>query len=84
MVNPRIKQIADSLTKAQVEAMLHKNAGGTSYSWARMQTLDALRKRGLLYRKTGPGAMYCPQTAIEWPLTPDGLAVRQLLQERTE
>lgn len=70
------KTIADSLTEAQRAALLHPRAGDSSYGWARMGTLEALYSRKLVGRQTGRGALYSPQTAIKWPLTPLGLAVR--------
>lgn len=74
-----IAEVAASLSEAQRAAMLHRRAGGSSYAWARIGTLDALHARGLVKRIAGPGAFYSPQTAIEWPLTDYGKAVRQHL-----
>ena len=73
--------IAKGLTKAQKEALLHPNAGGSSYGWARMGTLEALYSRHLVAKRAGVGSMFSPQTAIKWPLRPLGLAVRQALKE---
>ena len=79
-----VERIAKGLTKAQREAMLHANAGQTSYRWARMGTLEALCARDLVGKTTGPGAFYSPQTAIKWPLTPLGLQVRQYLERNPQ
>lgn len=73
--------IAASLTKAQREAITHRNAGGCSYRWAGLRTIEALYARKLVGRLAGHGAFYSPQTAIDWPLTPLGLAVRQHLHD---
>lgn len=72
------EQIAGRLTKAQREALMHPNAGGSAYGWASMRTLEALNDRGLVGRKTGPGSSYSPRTAIFWPVTPLGLQVRAI------
>ena len=79
-----VERIAKGLTEVQREAMSHANAGGTAYRWARMGTLKALCARKLVGRKTGPGALYSPQTAIKWPLTPLGLQVRQYLERNPQ
>lgn len=76
--------IAKGLTKAQRVALMHPNAGGSAYGWAKMPTLDALYSRGLVGKKAGLGAMFLPHTAIKWPLRPLGLAVRQALKEMTD
>jgi hypothetical protein len=73
--------IAASLTKAQREAIMHRNAGGCSYRWAGLRTIEALYARKLVGRLASHGAFYSPQTAIDWPLTPTGLAVRQHLHD---
>lgn len=75
-----VAEIARKLTKAQREALVHPNAGGSAYGWAKMPTLDALYSRGLVYKKAGLGAMFSPHTAIKWPLRPLGLAVRDYLK----
>lgn len=74
-----VEKVAEGLTEAQREAMIHPNAGGSSYTWAKFGTLRALMRRGLIDYRPGVGSFYSPQTAIKWPLTPLGLAVRQHL-----
>lgn len=76
-----IAAIAKGLTAAQRRALVHKNAGGHSYSWTTINTLEALYKRRLVRRKCSHGAFYSPRTAIEWPLTPLGQLVAQHLKE---
>lgn len=75
-----IAAIAAGLTKAQREALLHPNAGESSYRWTRIGTLNALYSRALVQRHVGPGSFYSPQTAIKWPLTPLGKDVRAHLE----
>lgn len=72
------KQIAASLSEAQKRALLHENAGGTAYAWASISTLESMWKRGLLDR-----FIYSTPHLITWPLTPLGLAVRDILKEQS-
>lgn len=79
------ERIAAGLSEAQKKALLHPNAGKCSYRWAPMRTVEALYNRGLCRRNTdGRGTMFSPQTAIVWPLTPLGLAVRAILMKEAE
>lgn len=73
--------IAAGLTKAQREALMHPNVGECSYRWTTLGTAGALHARKLVGRITKPGSFYSPQTAIDWPLTPLGLSVRQHLHD---
>lgn len=79
-----VERIIKGLTKAQREALTHENAGKCAYRWARMGTLDALRQRGLIGCRPGPGSFSSPQTGIKWPITETGLAVRAALLEQSE
>jgi hypothetical protein len=77
-----IAKIAAGLTKAQQEALTHPNAGGCSYRWAKIGTLEALYARNLIAKRTGLGSMFSPQTSIHWPLRPIGIAVRTYLENQ--
>ena len=79
------KAIAATLSEAQKRAMLaNRTRGESSYSMrVGMGTLKALYNRNLVRRVGGAGSMFSPETAIEWPLTSLGLAVRKALQEQS-
>ncbi len=81
---PDVAEIAGRLSEAQRRALTHKNAGGCSYTWAGIGTLQALHSRGLVLRNGRRGSMFSPQTNIRWPLTPLGLAVRAYLENSRE
>lgn len=85
MTDPtEIARVAAGLTRAQREALVHEKAGDIAHGWARMGTLEALWRKSILRRETGPGAFYSPQVFITWPLTPLGLAVRDhILREKS-
>lgn len=63
------------LTKAQWRALNwfadghHRSAYNAR---SRMDTLEALYRRGLLSRRGGLGSMAFPHTSIEWAITPAG------------
>ena len=78
------EQIAAGLTKAQREALLHPRAGGCAYGWAKIGTLQALYSRNLVAKRDGPGSVFFPQTAIQWPLRPLGLALRNHLKGQND
>lgn len=68
------------LTDAQRRA-LAKFADGAWHSaydvQASLATLNALRKRGLLQRQSGLGALFSPRTSIEYRITPAGQEAAQ-------
>lgn len=80
---PDLDKLARGLTEAQREALLHKKAGGCAYRWATRATLEALFRRKLVFRNAGLGSMFSPSTAIEWPLSLLGLALKAHI-ERNE
>jgi hypothetical protein len=78
---PDLAAIVRGLTKAQREALLHRNAGGTSYRWCGLNTLEALHARKIVGKIAGVGSFFSPHTAIQWPLTPLGKQIRAHLQD---
>lgn len=79
-----VSKIADGLSEAQRRAMMaDRSRGQCAYTMrVRLETLEALRARGLLRRNAGVGSMFSPRTSIEWPLTNLGFNVRTELQRR--
>jgi hypothetical protein len=77
-----IAKLADGLTEAQKLAMIHPNAGGSAYGWASINTLNALCAKALVRRIVGNGASYSPSTAIGWPFTDIGQALRRHLLDQ--
>lgn len=80
-----IVRIAKGLSGAQRKALLaDRTRGNCAYSLrVGLNTLEALRSKGLVLCKAGVGAMAFPHTTIEWPLTSLGQAVRDHLKEST-
>ena len=80
-----VAEIVAGLTKAQAKAMLADRSRGDSAYDTRVSrnTLEALYARGLVGRHAKRGSMFSPTTAIDYPLTLLGLAIRAQL-ERTD
>lgn len=63
-----------SLSRAQIEHLkaLDRDGPRSAYPGLRLGTLYALRNRGLVESKSGPGSMAFPQVSIEWSITGAG------------
>lgn len=80
-------ELAARLTKAQRKGLLGNAVGRGSSSYTlgvTLNTCEALASKGLVRRVAGVGAFYSPRTAILWPFTPLGLAVREILASEQE
>lgn len=79
-------EIIARMTEAQKRALRSERWDAGDFCSYRlrigMNTLTAMRTRGLVERHASVGSMFSPQTNIRWPLTAVGKAVRARLMEK--
>lgn len=82
--NPDVLKLARSLTEPQRRAILRAPDGiFTAYGIARLDTLDALKRKDILSRDgRKPGAFWSPHTAIEFQFTLIGRILRDHLRQQ--